>query len=669
MEPPPGQKGFRKRWRDAASGNLAVDESSDAASEEVGKAFDSKTAVGAIVDSSFSVSKKLCGNISDNAIASAFQVLRQPVTKLPWETGPLAPVFSGKFPLQISTDLPSLTRVGINDLSSSSKPSTAEVERQHRHIVSLSGFVKKRVAASKFNISDDDLRVRALGRFKSLICSDLKGTRVGQSLIDKAGQLCGSDELATIVADTLSHKSTGTLLKRASSMVRFFTWIARYRDTSCFRPSEQDIYEYMNHLRSSGAGATAAAHFEQAFRMCHQLLGLVHVDLKLVLSPRVTGAAHSMFLSKRKLKQAPAFTVEAVKVFEDVCLNDDDAHKRVVSGAILFCIFACSRWFDAMYIESVWDNNFASMVLLEADTEKHKTSMSKESKTRLLPFVSVGRFLASKAWGTSFINSRAHFGLSKPFMPSWNESSQTFAKHRMTTCESTCWIHEILEPKLGPMEASRFSSHSCKATVLTWAGMTDLFSREERTLLGHHVEAQTRSNTTYSRDALVMLQYKVCKLIGLISSGRLKPDASRAERLSMMLEADTAKDDTPLDLASSSEDSDDIDSPGDDLEVSDDNSGVCSQRGDFSLVSDAQQWVVHVFTGVAHYQVDESDQRLACGRSITTNLRMVARHELESSGAVFCKQCEASYRKHAVEGLSIPAELEDVSPLVSPNHD
>ena len=140
-----------------------------------------------------------------------------------------------------------------------------------------------------------------------------------------------------------------------------------------------------------------------------------------------------------------------------------------------------------MHIDDIWKNVFSSMALLEADCSKHKTSISKEAKTRLLPFVCLGRFLEAKSWGVSFMEARDHFGLSKPFLPSWNESTQTFGKHRMTTCEATCWIHELLEDGMSAKDALKFSSHSCKATLLTWAGMTTLFTREERTLLGHHV--------------------------------------------------------------------------------------------------------------------------------------------------------------------------------------
>jgi len=144
-----------------------------------------------------------------------------------------------------------------------------------------------------------------------------------------------------------------------------------------------------------------------------------------------------MFLSKRKLVQAPAFSVHAIKIFEDVCLNSESMHKRVIAGALMFCVFACARWFDAMHIDDIWKNVFSSMVLLEADCSKHKTSIRKESKTRLLPFICLGRFLGAKSWGASFMEARDHFGLSKPFLPSWNESTQTFGKHRMTTCEAT----------------------------------------------------------------------------------------------------------------------------------------------------------------------------------------------------------------------------------------
>ena len=266
---------------------------SDAAVDD--EALDAETNADT-VDMSEPDSKRVCIAMADVGINSAFTVLRKSVVKMPWETGPLSPLFTGVFSFQQKTDLPGLPHVGVGDVSTNIERKEVSPAKDPKPIVSLTSFVKKRIAASKFTISDDDLRVRALGHFRKLICSDLKGTAVGISLIDKAGKLCDEDDLATTVSDTLAHKSTGTLLKRASSMVRFFAWMVQYRDTSCFRPSEKDLYDYMQYLRHSGAGATAASHFEQAFRMCHEVLRMVHVDIKQVMSSRVTGAAHWLIL-------------------------------------------------------------------------------------------------------------------------------------------------------------------------------------------------------------------------------------------------------------------------------------------------------------------------------------------------------------------------------------
>ena len=127
--------------------------------------------------------------------------------KMPWETGHLSPLFTGVFSFQQKTDLPSMPIVRIEDVASATKKQEVEHEKDPKRLVSQTSFVKKRIAASKFTISDDDLRVRALGHFRKLICSDLKGTAVGISLLDKACKLRDEDDLATTVSDTLAHKS------------------------------------------------------------------------------------------------------------------------------------------------------------------------------------------------------------------------------------------------------------------------------------------------------------------------------------------------------------------------------------------------------------------------------------------------------------------------------
>ena len=133
-----------------------------------------------------------------------------------------------------------------------------------------------------------------------------------------------------------------------------------------------------------------------------------------------------------------------------------------------------------MCIESVWLDNYITMCLLEADTSRHKTSMTKESKTRLLPFTSWGRFTGSADWAQSFMRARSNTGLDegKIFLPSWNEVAQSWSSCPMSSGEATCWIRELLAASQ-VQQPWRFSSHSCKCTLLTWAGMCTLFTRKE----------------------------------------------------------------------------------------------------------------------------------------------------------------------------------------------
>ena len=247
-------------------------------------------------------------------------------------------------------------------------------------------YVRKRIACISYHIQGDELRSRALNHFRVLVSLDLHATVIGESMRNCVGSLDTSTDVLQVRSDALSSKATGPLLKRSSSLWRWANWLATTDRGTCFNQTEDTVYQYMNHLPDSGAAPTAASHFVEALRFSNHVFRFKKMSLESILTSRVTGAAHSIFLHKRKLQQTPAFTVEAVGILEDLCNEDPQDHVRVICGAILFRIFACIWWFDAMRTESVWLDNYITMCLLEAETSRHKTSVSKESKTRLLPF-------------------------------------------------------------------------------------------------------------------------------------------------------------------------------------------------------------------------------------------------------------------------------------------
>lgn len=119
MDSPPSPKGFRKRWR-AAAAELNSDGAASNEGSEESCGGEASRVDNDVVQSEISktVAKRTCIAVSDNAISSAFTALRKSSVKMPWETGPLSPLFTGQFVLQQKTELPNIPLVGIQDVSS-----------------------------------------------------------------------------------------------------------------------------------------------------------------------------------------------------------------------------------------------------------------------------------------------------------------------------------------------------------------------------------------------------------------------------------------------------------------------------------------------------------------------------------------------------------------------
>ena len=148
------------------------------------------------------------------------------------------------------------------------------------------------------------------------------------------------------------------------------------------------------------------------------------------------------------------------------------------------------------------------------------------------------------------------------------------------------------------------------------------------------------------------------KLINLIRTGKLKPDVSRAERLSAMVQKGTKPLDEEIaehwqdpDIEASDEGSQDVDLE----EVGEPQSGLDnaleSTRDPVPLDSYDLTWYMHAFTGVVHAAHDASEgdeQRLLCGRAITVNLNVTDPDSAETKTGLMCIQCNAAIKKDAL---------------------
>ena len=336
----------------------------------------------------------------------------------------------------------------------------------------------QRIRSSRFVSTDDDYRRLSLARYKAMVLLDIDATRLGQSLLTFAGTICTDDDLAQIFNDVFSPKSSGTILKRCNAMWRFSVWLQNRQMGSPFNQGEDVIYEYICNLRSSDAGATTPSQFVEALRFSNALLGFCKLTVDDMLSPRVLGAAHSSFLTKRVRKPAEVLTANEVRQLEDICMQSEILHHKVIAGHFLFCLMTAARWHDSMYVVSLDLSRAGHLMLLEAATSKHKSSRSKEQQRELLPFTALGQTLDEDSWAEAWLLAREQAVCLEwnHFLCSWSEQRNTWVDARMSTAEASCWLREFMEPTEGVERSSVLTAHGLKATMLSWAAKSLMFS-------------------------------------------------------------------------------------------------------------------------------------------------------------------------------------------------
>jgi len=560
--------------------------------------------------------------------------------KQPWQMGPLSSLFSKPKPFWERMQRQNkMSLVGISDHITASTSSSSIPKP-----IQQTELTVQRIRASRLVTSHDDYRHLALSRFKTMVLLDLDATRLGQSLRSFAGTLCPDDELAQIFMDVFAPKATGTVLKRCNSLWRFSCWLQSQSAGSPFGQGETMLYKYICHLRDSGAGSTTPSQLVEAMRFADNLMGFTQVRLQDMLSARVTGAAHSIFMTKRIRKPAEVLTVTEISELERICLNDDALHRRVIAGHLLFSFAAAARWHDSMYVVALESSEAGDIFLLEALTSKHKSSRGKEQQMELLPFTALGKITCDECWGQSWMDARqeSHASTWNEFLCSWSESAHLWVESRMSTAEATGWLRELLEPHAGPDRARKLTVHGLKATLLSWAAKSTLFSADEQLALGHHVHAQYRSAMIYSRDNQIGLCKKLHDMFGKIRDGLFDPDATRVSRLFQLAYA------TMLENRGDESDSDaTTDSDASSVASSDGEHNDIAQKPGYKRLDaddlEVELCLINNNSKVIHLLVSE-DEKFWCGRHASASFRRAEVDDLAATEAVICANCSQAYR-------------------------
>lgn len=572
------------------------------------------------------------------AVGAATKSAGHTTMKQPWEVGMLSPLFEDKPKNSVDKIFGGylvLPKVGLWDSLEVANGAHVDVP----HPANNSITVARRVKLAPLLKADDDARLSCLARFRRLVLMDLGATRLGRSLTTFAGSLDLSQDLGQIFSDVFAAKATNTLLKRSGSLWRYGVWLSSNSIFSPFSQGETTLYNYVCYLRQTRAGATAASSFIEALHFADALLGFTQVDIKAEISSRVTGAAHSQFMNKRKRKPAAVLTVEEIECLEDAAFHHDKEHCRFIAATLLYSFYSVARWADCMTVENLVLSEHNGLTLLEGDCVKHKTSLTKDAKTRILPYTCVGTGLRKDSWGKTFMQLRADQGFSEAmhFLHSWSDAHGTWASRSMATSEATEWLRELVFPVTGAERAKKLTAHGLKATIITWCQQSRLFSREELTALGHHVEASTKSTLLYSREHQLTLVAKTHRMIQMIRSGAIKPDDPRVVRLfdlasSMVEEEESSQSGSS---SPSSESSDD-----ERASTLMDQSSIAAkwEREDATELDHESCWV-NRHSGIIYRISTDDETRLLCGRVISCNFRSAAASDLRDANAVVCATC------------------------------
>ena len=266
---------------------------------------------------------------------TALKEARQSTLKLPWETG----IFAMPPARSISMTLPMVGRW-------SPWGSTAGTRGQVPNVDNVAVWHKRRVLALRFAQSDDQLLENAMLKARELIMFHLEDTRLGLSLLDRAGRLVSDSEMRTSIRDSFTAKAVGTILKRVTDYHRFSRWVCMNGLCRPMAPTEPAIYKYLCFLRGTGAAATSGKSFIKALWFMDFHVGILSIDLKTAMLGRVHGVTKELEAAKRPLRQAQVLTSDMVYKLE-MLMHNASTNDACILGFLLFCLFASARFADA----------------------------------------------------------------------------------------------------------------------------------------------------------------------------------------------------------------------------------------------------------------------------------------------------------------------------------
>ena len=457
--------------------------------------------------------------------------------KFPWEKGPLSSFFSKSsdnlvplpklqpgFNNAVSLDLKVADDSKVEPLlSSASRKSTGAIFES----------VVKQTDSEDFAIQRHQQKQLALRSWWKLLASNISASSFAQKVLEEASRDSVNAYAIEILDATFAVKSPNTLMKRYYALKGYFDFCENVEECEWAPLTELSAWKYAKYLRDSDASATKIGSFIEAARFAWYMLGLQGANL-VESSLRVKGLSAQMRLKKKPWRPAALLTIAEVTLLhaglEDETLDITD---RILCGHMLHLLYSRSRWSDLLaVVDAYMDEDKA---FFELSTQQHKGAKSAENKAKLLPIVAPCRGITGKDWVEPYMKLRTSAGLPLPasdplaMLPApMGGHGPLWRKRHLTSEEGAGFLRSFL--KAPKTEARRVSTHSMKATAISWCSKAGL-SEESRALLARHASAVKNPVALYSRDLLSAVLREFSEVLEKIAVKIFEPDRSRSGML------------------------------------------------------------------------------------------------------------------------------------------
>ena len=495
-----------------------------------------------VPDVSDSVMPLVGQNFADSLMSATADVGVSSSFLQPWETGPMSQIFSSGPNLSIlPKGLSAPSGTWRTQQTSEPEATVTAVKSKHPkqplvpsflHVVCNvkdSDFLEGRKASMKV----------AIDKFCKLILMNPLGFDLGAQLEEGLSGLDLENEVISWLEAAFAMKAPNTVNKRANALLLYATFVHDYGSGKPFPVSSGEVIKYFQLLKSSGRYVSRASSLREALRFAHYTVGLKG-SLSACDDVRAKGLSEAMLMQGSEWSPADPLTVLEVRIFHAILEDESQPDlDRFAASCTLMMIYGRCRASDLNYIHKIiydFSDSGDGTGYVELQTKFHKTARRSGQRSKLLPIVAPSVGIDGKPWAWKMKELREKLGLKDdlenfPFWPApldIQDGEVSWSRRPLMSTEVSRWLVATLDI---PQSSKRnISSHSCKATCLSWLSKIGV-QKEDRDILGRHVSALQGAGPLYARDLLASPLRKLDETIDLIRRSVFLPDHTRSGML------------------------------------------------------------------------------------------------------------------------------------------